>query len=294
MHLLSERREPALTISPIGIAVVESNWGQKADRWQTIGDRALVEALRAEVPGAIDEFVSRFESLVLRYARQFGIAEADRAHWAAELLYDVAMTLSRGVGEPPYHLGAYIAGACRMHARRQRLRESKYEARVSEALNEIASSGERVVLELCSESSLQAASGPESERATLPPVLERLVSAFEEGISEEERLLLHWLSCQVSYTTIAAWLGSKRSTVFDRVRRLRERLIEAGFRFGGQLERSERLELTRFLRRTGRISEERIRQLEKAVGVGEAERDASTPAKKAGAVRRGNNEEEPR
>ena len=273
---------------------MESNWGQNADRWQTIGDRALVEALRAEVPEAIDEFVSRFEWLVLRYARQFGIPEADRAHWGGELLYDVAMTLSRGVGEPPYHLGAYIAGACRRQARRKRLRESKYAARVSEALNEIASSGERVVLELCSESSLQAASGPELERATLPPVLERLVSAFEEGISDEERLLLHWLSCQVSYTTIAAWLGSKRSTVFDRARRLRERLIETAFRFGGQLERSERLELTRFLRRTGRISEERIRQLEKAVGVGEAERDASTPAKKAGAVRRGNNEEEPR
>lgn len=273
---------------------MDSNWERKVDRWQTIGDRALVEALRAEVPEAVDEFVSRFESLVLRYARQLRIPEAYRAHWAAELLYEVAMTLSRGVGEPPHHLGAYIAGACRLHARRQRIRESKYEARVSEALNEIANSGERVVFEVCSESSLQAARGPAWERRTLSPVLERLVSAFEEGITDEERLVLHWLSCQVSYTTIAAWLGTKRSTVFGRAQRLRERLIEAAFRFGSQLERSERLELARFLRRTGRVSEERILQLEQGAGITEAQQQVNPPASRAGVVRRKDNGEEPR
>ena len=273
---------------------MESNWERKVDRWQTVGDRALVEAIRVEVPEAVDEFVSRFESLVFRYARQFRIPEADRAHWAAELLYDVAMTLSRGVGEPPHHLGAYIAGACRLYARRQRVRESRYEARVSETLNEIASSGERVVFEVCSESSLQAARGPAWERPSLSPVLERLVSAFEEGVTDDERLLLHWLSCQVSYSTIAAWLESKRSTVFGRAQRLRDRLIETAFRFGCQLERSERLELARFLRRTGRVSEERILQLERATDMSGAERQVNAPAINAGVVRRRDNGEEPR
>ncbi|HKO14600.1 MAG TPA: hypothetical protein VJU87_00075 [Gemmatimonadaceae bacterium] len=281
---------------------MDRSWERKADRWQAIGDRALVEALRAEELEALDEFITRFEPLVQRYARQLKVPAADRTHWAAELLYDVATTLTRAVGEPPGHLAAYIAGACRMRARRQRVREAQHEALMYRALEQIGASSEMAIAELCSEGSLRAARGPAWERPTLSPVLERLVSAFEEGITEEERLLLHWLSRQMSYTTIADWLGSKRSTVSTRAERLKVRLREAAMRFGSELDRAERLELARFLRRTGKVAEHRILELEQARGPRAAERgEDSAPAPGRGAgthrVRRDDEEnegEEPR
>ena len=45
--------------------------------WQSLGDRALVAALRDGKIEAVDEFIRRFEELVMRYARWLRIP-ADR------------------------------------------------------------------------------------------------------------------------------------------------------------------------------------------------------------------------
>jgi len=244
---------------------VEGSALERRDAWKTVSDRVLVEGLRDGIPDAVDEFITRFEAVAARYARGAGVQPADRSHWAGELLYEVAMTLSRGSGAPPRHLGAYVASACRLRIREARASEASYRTRLMDALSGVHDDNgalrEVVVASLCSEHSLRVAQGPDWEPAGLAPVLERLVSAFDVGITPDERRILKWLGDQISYTEIAEWLGVTRPTAVSRVQRLRLRLIETALRFGSGLEREEREVLARFLRRTGAITEERVRAL---------------------------------
>jgi hypothetical protein len=239
---------------------------ERGGAWESASDRVLIDGLRERIPEAVDEFIQRFEAAATRYARAAGVEATHRAHWVAELLYEVAMSLGRGSGAPPRHLGAYVAGACRLRLREERAREATYRTRLTDALSEVhnENSGFRevVVASLSSEHSLREARGPDWEAAPLAPVLERLVSAFDEGITAGERQLLKWLGDQISYTTIAEWLGVTRPAAVSRIQRLRHRLIEAAFRFGTGLERGERAELARFLRRSGTVAEERVRALQ--------------------------------
>jgi DNA-binding CsgD family transcriptional regulator len=243
---------------------VEKSWQRDPGWWQSIGDRALVDALRAGRAEAVDEFMRRFEPLVERQAHVLRIPPEERRHWVGELLYEVAMTLGRGRRDPPRHLGAYVAGACRLRARHEQKTEALYHARVREALEEVYAAGETLVTGLCSESSLRAARGPGWEPPPVSPVLERLVSTFDEGTTDEERRLLRWLAAQISYSMIADWLGITRPAAVSRIQRLRRRLVESALRFGAALDKSDRAELVRFLRRTGVVREERIRALEQS------------------------------
>lgn len=239
--------------------------------WLSISDRALVDALRSGDVQAVDELIRRFEPLVARYAQLLGVAPSERGHWIGELLYEVAMTLGRGRAEPPRHLGAYVAGACKLKARQQRATESTYHRHIDAAADALASTNEAAVLSLCSESVLRSARGPASDDIVLPPVLERLAGAFSEAITEDERLILDWLASQISYTTIATWLGISRPAAVSRIQRLRLRLIRAALGFGVSLERAERAELVRFLRRTGTVSDEQLRDVEQAASSAESE-----------------------
>jgi len=241
---------------------VERNASERRHEWESLSDRSLVEALRARIPEAVDEFVRRFEPAAARYARASEVEVSERSHWAIELLYEVAMTLTRSRGAPPRHLGAYVAGACRLRLQEMRASEVVYRTRIGDALTDVHNDALRlrevVVASLCSEYSLRDARGPEWEQPPLAPVLERLVTALDEGITPDERRLLKWLGDQVSYTTIAEWLGIRRPAAVSRIRRLRSRLIDAAFRYGAGLDRGERTELARFLRRTGAIDEGRV------------------------------------
>lgn len=245
--------------------IVQTNGTGSRSRWEAISDRALVEALRARQPEAVDEFVRRFEPLVARYARWLRVPSSDQHHWTGEVLYDVAMTLARGRGVMPRHLGAYVAGACRLRALEERASGTAYRARILDALasvhDDVYGSGEAVVVGLSSESALRDARGPEWEPPPLAPVLERLLSAFDEGATPDERRIIKWLGDQISYTRIAEWLGITRPAAVSRIQRLRTRLIEAAFRFGAGLDAAERAELVRFLRRSHLVDQERVAAL---------------------------------
>lgn len=224
-----------------------------------LSDHELVERLRARDPDAIDEFIRRFEPLVARYAHWLRVPVDERGHWVAELLYDVAMTLGRGKKGRPRRLQAYVAGACRLRALEHRAREATYRTRIVDALHDVQEDSsefrEVVVTSLSSEKSLRDARGPEWEPAVLSPVLERLVSALEGGVSPDERQILEWLGDQVSYTDIAQRLCITRPAAVSRIQRLRIKLIGAALRFGSTLGRAERMEFVRFLRRTGAVAE---------------------------------------
>lgn len=220
----------------------------------------------------MDAFIVRFEPLVWQQAVLLGVALDERAHWVGEVLYDVATTLGRGRTEPPRQLTAYVAGACGKKARRQRTADKAYRANLHAMVDRVDATDEPAVTELCSENALRNTHGPGWDHPVLSPVLERLASAFDEGIDDDERRLLQWLAHQVSYTTIAEWLGIKRPAAVSRIQRLRARLIDAALRFGAGLDTGERAEFVRFLRRSGAIAEQRIIEIEMT---GHPERRAS-------------------
>jgi hypothetical protein len=84
------------------------------ESWRRVDDRALVCGLRDAEPEAVDEFIRRFEGLVLRLARQIRIPTRDHGRWAAEVLYEVALTIGQRDGPAPDDLSGYIVEACRL------------------------------------------------------------------------------------------------------------------------------------------------------------------------------------
>jgi len=238
--------------------MAEKSIGRDIGAWPAMSDRALVEELRSARGEAVDEFLRRFEPLVTRHARRLRIPPAERVDWVIDLLYDVAITIVRGHAAAPRHLGAYVGGACRRRVREQMTKDAAYRAGVHDALEEIEGAAQMTVAGLCSENALRAARDPEWEPPPLSPVLVRLVSAIEEGITDEEHLMLRWLAAQISYTMIAGWLGISRPAAVSRIQRLRARLIESALRFGTALDSVDRAEFMRFLRRTGAIDDQRI------------------------------------
>jgi DNA-binding CsgD family transcriptional regulator len=235
--------------------------------FETMSDPELVERLQARDSAAVNEFVLRFEPLVSRYARWLRVPEDERGHWVSDLLYDVAMTLSRGKNAMRSHLSAYVAGACRLRVREHRERQATYRTHILDALADVHAGPlglrEVVVASLASERSMRDARGPDWEPPPLAPVLERLVSALDEGVTPDERQMLRWLGDQLSYTLIAERLGITRPATVSRIQRLRLRLIEAALRFGASLDRTERADFVRFLRRTGVVAEDRVHAMEK-------------------------------
>ncbi|MFL5616048.1 MAG: RNA polymerase sigma factor [Gemmatimonadaceae bacterium] len=238
--------------------------------WQGLGDRTLVAALRDGEVEAVDEFIRRFEELVMRYARWLRIPREDQSHWVGEVLYDVALTLSRGRGQPPRHLSAYVTAACKYKARRERANETRYHTRVRDAAEEVAGAGEYAAIDASSQASIRFARGPGWEVPPLSPVLQRLIAAFDEELSSDDRQLLSWLGQQVSYTTIASWSGISRPAAVSRIQRLRERLTRVLIRFAKAARDSDRAELIRFLRRWGALDEASITTLESHRAEGEA------------------------
>jgi hypothetical protein len=244
------------------VNVTASRWttgnpaGAEKARYRNCSDRTLLDAVRALELGAIEEFIERFQHVALVQARRLRIPREERKGWVIELLYDVCAALARERrAAPPRSLVAYLITACKRKAFAALRDRALREVRERDAADDVAGTGERAVVTCASEYSLRAMYGPASEASELPPVLERLVSMFDEGVSEDERQLLSWLGQRIPYSTIAGWLGMQRSAVIKRVTRLRARLIDAALRYGEGLEPDERHELLRFLRRTGAYSE---------------------------------------
>jgi len=231
------------------------------ERWPRATDDELVAGMRAAEAGAVDEFIARFEPAIRRYAIWLRIPGDERSHWTGEVLFDVARTLQRRSAAIGCDLPRYVAGACRWKAKRFHEDERRRAARARARAQDVGGTGELVEPEGCSEHALRLVRGADWEAPPLPPVLERLIAALEEGISASERELLSWLSEHVSYTTIAAWLSISRPAAVSRAQRLRKRLIEVTCRFGGSLNEQDSVALVRFLRRTGAIPESRITTL---------------------------------
>jgi CRP-like cAMP-binding protein len=220
------------------------------NRYREVGDAALVAAVRRGDAEAIDEFLERFQEVVMSQAKLVRVPAPEWRTWTADLLCDVVVGLVDKAGPSPRSIVAYLMTAARNKHRaalRQRLlRERRLDERAT-----LLAGAERVLETACSEFSVRMTQGCDWEPAPLPPVLDRLVSAMEFAIGPDDRRLLSWVAQRTSFSTIARMLGEQRSTIVKRVTRLRARLIEAALRFGESLGAHERAELVRFLRRTG-------------------------------------------
>jgi hypothetical protein len=101
----------------------------------------------------------------------------------------------------------------------------------------------------CSEASVHASRGPAWERATLPPVLERLSARLDESLRDDERQLLVAVAENIPQREVAEWLGVSYVVARKRLERLRARLTDVAMRYANTLEPDDARELQRFLRR---------------------------------------------
>lgn len=219
--------------------------------------------MRAQDDRAFEEFVRRFQLPALLQARRLRVPPAERREWVSDVLYQTGIALCRRHAPPYGSVIAYLVTACKRKSLADRRNLEARDRREMQCADD-AGSGERAVLSLCSEATLRAAYGAEWEPASLPPVLEWLVSLLGEATTEDDRSLLAWVGQRVPYSEIAGWLGITRSAAVKRVTRLRARLADATRRLAESLGRRDRAELLRFLRRAKALDEASLLALESA------------------------------
>lgn len=213
-------------------------------------DHDLVERIRQGERKAIRDFYRRFHPLLMQWAERCGVEAGLRDEAATQCLNNALLVLRRYTTPMPRSLSAYLVIALRNAIRNSRRAENRDALRHRIAVREGAALGEWVISESCSEHSLRASEGPDREQPTVAPVLERLASALEEGLSADERRILGWVGDWVPQSVIAGWLGIPYPTLRSRVLRLRERLREVAARYASALDPDEQRVLKEFFRRT--------------------------------------------
>jgi hypothetical protein len=97
-----------------------------------------------------------------------------------------------------------------------------------------------------SEATVRASAGDYAERQVGSTALERLASMVEEDLSDEEELILSWVSRWVPQRHIAEWLGISHGAARNRVMRLRARLKDIALQHAASFTGRERVELAEF------------------------------------------------
>ncbi len=221
-----------------------------ASEYASLDDATLVNRMRREDARAFTEFVVRFQGLLFDRAHRMGLRREDVEDVVIEVLAHAAQRLVSGRATVPRSVPAYLVTSFRnrylTHVRERTHRREFVEGVAADANG----ASEPVVTELCSEDALRASAGPDWPGLSLPPALERLASALDEGLTEDERTMLAWLSHFVPQRQIGDWLGLSYAAVTQRLWRLRERLREAALAYSNGLSREERHELAAFFRRT--------------------------------------------
>ena len=219
-------------------------------------DQELIERIRRNEPLAFQELFWRFQTLLMRSARQLGVQPALREELVVELLNDAALRLMQYQKAAPKSLVAYLVASLR-HRVGASARATR---KTGESRVDLDRQGDMVdsVGHSSSEASLRASRGYWSEPPVLAPALERLASALDEGLTDEERTILDCVARSVPQRIIAEWVGMTHGALRIRVFRLRERLREAAVAYAAHLAPVERLELRDFFRRTAMLRRETV------------------------------------
>jgi hypothetical protein len=85
---------------------------ERSQPWEAISEPALVSAMRRAQPEAVDEFIRRFGGMVLHYACRLGVPPGARKRWAADVLFEVAVTIAARQHRVSPGLAAHILARC--------------------------------------------------------------------------------------------------------------------------------------------------------------------------------------
>lgn len=226
-----------------------------ADRasMRALGDAALLDAMRRGDEAAFREFILRFERQLDQYARRLGLMGGERRTMVAETLDDAAMTLIVPAHGTPRSLPAYLITALRNRLRNDVRAGARSRVREQRATDDATHHDGPL---LCSEGALRDSAGPDWEPPIVSSAVVALSTVLVNDLTDEERVLLVWVSHHVPYRDIAAWLEVGYAAVGKRVERLRARLRARAERHLASLPDAERAELRALLSRgavTGRF-----------------------------------------
>ena len=228
-------------------------WKADGDgRESDLDEEALVRAMRRGEAAAFHTFVDRFHRVLVAYGRRLRLRDDERNELAYEVLDDVALELVASTTAPPRGLKLYLVAAFRhrfLNRWRAALRRSNAVREGAEHANEGPDDHDERSAAGASQDLLRASRGPDWEDASLSPILERLSTMLDEGLTSEERQLLVAISENVPQREIAEWLGVSHAAARKRLERLRVRLADAAARYAGSLDAEDARELERFFRR---------------------------------------------
>lgn len=231
-----------------------------------LSDTELVAAMRREDPAAIAELFRRFAPLLRRRAASWLGEGGERDAMVDDVIADVALALLRPTASVPRSLAAYLLTALNHRVAGAKQAECKrfdeecdaagdvYAAAgpvEGHAARAVAEPALAVVRASVSEHALRSAAGTAAEQGSAPlhPVLARLSTELDAGLSDPDRLLLAWLAEHVPMRTVAAWLGIGYDAALKRSSRLRARLRVAALEHAALLPPAERRVMDAFLGR---------------------------------------------
>ena len=264
---------------------VRDNPGQGAEvcpthgSWREHSDRELIAAMRANVSPAFDEFVARYQPLLLARAGRFGLPAWQREECVIEVLESTILRFVKPGVQPPAEMAAYLTrtlsnrllDAVRAHGARTRHELA--------AADRTAPAYEQAVTSLASQHALEGSTVPRDASASDPPPgITRLAAALIREMSEEERNLISWESNMIPHRTIALWLGISHAAATKRIWRLRARLREVAARHARTLPPAEQDDIDRFMHRLGRRAPQAANSPEKVA------EEAPTPYRTAEAM----------
>jgi RNA polymerase sigma factor (sigma-70 family) len=220
----------------------------KTEFYRALPATELVRLLRQGNYDALQEFTARYAPLLINYVERAGFRVADVETVAADLLTDIAASLIQTRSLPQCSMETYVV-RCFRNRLASLHRQSERDVRAHEQmLDPQDASG-------CSQGTMRSSAGPEYERAALPPVLQRLSSMLDEGLTREESDLLGAVSEYASQSDIAEWLGMSHDALRKQLERLRRRLRLIARRYINALSSRERAEIRRFFVRVDAIIE---------------------------------------
>lgn len=220
---------------------------ENVERRRAAWERELVERMRRDEPEALTEFFQSFRPLLLEEARRLRVQPALRREVVDECLDDIVMQLLKYTNPTPRSLAPYLIKAFRYRRLKRLQAEFRREAR--ERHGSVHGALGMAALGTASEASVRDSAGPLAEPVLPSQGVERLGTMVEEGLTEEEEMIMSWVSHNVSQTDIAEWLGVTPGAVRTRVWRLRSRLRETSERYAAAFTGRERRELDEFFRR---------------------------------------------
>jgi DNA-directed RNA polymerase specialized sigma24 family protein len=220
----------------------------KTEFYRALSAADLVGLLRQGNYDALQEFTARYAPLLINYVERAGFRVADVETVAVDLLTDIATQLIEARSQPRGSMETYVVRSFRYRLASLHRQSERDVTAHEQLLDPQDASG-------CSQGTMTSSAGPEYERPALPPVLQRLSSMLDEGLTGEESDLLGAVSEYASQSDIAEWLGMSHDALRKQLERLRRRLRLIARRYINALSGPERAEIRRFFARVDAIME---------------------------------------